>query len=227
MGGAFAPVAAVTSSHQGLPVGCLWFTHDLSTAAQKPSAWAWQGRKGKEITYGRRDARDLTYSAVIPTRVMQPGVSTRGKQNWSIALCGYGMTLAPRHRVHLLCVASLAYLRWAHRLGCSLAGLCRRMRVGLATGPPCELGLLAREGKSLQFLFPPEEVRIQELVFGLISGGKLHAPARISDARMELRSHQRLRSLARSRREKPKAAPAPNRGSGAGTGVSDVEVAIA
>ena len=33
-----APVAAVTSSHQGLPVGCLWFTHALSGA--------WQARTG-------------------------------------------------------------------------------------------------------------------------------------------------------------------------------------
>jgi hypothetical protein len=24
-GGALAPVAAVSSSHQGLPIGCLWF----------------------------------------------------------------------------------------------------------------------------------------------------------------------------------------------------------
>ncbi|MEY3930946.1 MAG: hypothetical protein RLZZ516_2656 [Cyanobacteriota bacterium] len=68
------------------------------------------GREGKEITFGRRDARGLTFSAVIPARVLQPGISTRGEQSWRIALCGYGMTLAPRHRVHLVCVASLAVI---------------------------------------------------------------------------------------------------------------------
>jgi hypothetical protein len=41
----------------------------------------------------------------IPARVMQPEVSTRGKQNWRIALCSYGMTFAPRHHVHL-CVSN-------------------------------------------------------------------------------------------------------------------------
>jgi len=74
-----------------------------------------------EITSGRRDARGLTFSVVIPARVMQPGISTRRKQNWRMALCCYGMTLALRHRVHLLCVASLAHLRCAHRLGTTMA----------------------------------------------------------------------------------------------------------
>ena len=59
VGGALAPVAAVTSSHQGLPVGCLSFTHDLSTAAQKPSAWAWQGRKGDHVWEKRCSRLDL------------------------------------------------------------------------------------------------------------------------------------------------------------------------
>jgi hypothetical protein len=94
------------------------------------------GREGMGITSLGRDAQGLTFSAVIPARVMQPEVSTRGKQNWRIALCCYGMTLAQRHRVHRLCVASLAHLRCAHRLGCSLAGLWWRVRVGLASGPP-------------------------------------------------------------------------------------------
>lgn len=44
-------------------VGCLGFTHRLSGA--------WQERKG--ITSGRSDAQGLTFSAVIPARVMQPG----------------------------------------------------------------------------------------------------------------------------------------------------------
>jgi hypothetical protein len=75
------------------------------------------GRKGMGITSGRRDARGLTFSVVITARVLQPGVSTRGKQKWRIALCCYGMAFAPRHQVHLLCVASLVHLRCAHRLG--------------------------------------------------------------------------------------------------------------
>ena len=51
MGGALAPVAAATSSHQGLPVGCLWFTNDLS--------WAWQGRKGDHVWEKRCSRLDL------------------------------------------------------------------------------------------------------------------------------------------------------------------------
>jgi hypothetical protein len=51
VGGALAPVAAVTSSHQGLPVGCLWFTHDLS--------WAWQGRNGDHVSGKRCSRLDL------------------------------------------------------------------------------------------------------------------------------------------------------------------------
>ena len=51
MGGAFAPVAAVTSSHLELPVGCLWFTHDLS--------WAWQGREGDHVWEKRCSWLDL------------------------------------------------------------------------------------------------------------------------------------------------------------------------
>ena len=51
MGGALAPVAAVTSSHQGLPVGCLWFIHDLSGA--------WQGRKGDHVWEKRCSGLDL------------------------------------------------------------------------------------------------------------------------------------------------------------------------
>ncbi len=51
VGGALAPVAAATSSHQGLPVGCLWFTHDLSGA--------WQGRKGDHVWEKRCSGLDL------------------------------------------------------------------------------------------------------------------------------------------------------------------------
>jgi hypothetical protein len=114
------------------------------------------GREGMGITSQGRDARGLTFSAVIPARVMQPEVSTRGKQNWRIALCNYGMTFAQRHRVHLLCVASLAHLRCAHRLGCSLAGLWWRVRVGLAPGPPLNFKVrpFSAGGGPLECLFP-------------------------------------------------------------------------
>jgi hypothetical protein len=57
-------------------------------------------REGKEITSGRRDAQGLTFSVVIPARVLQPEGSTSGNQKWHMALSCYGMTLAPRHRVH-------------------------------------------------------------------------------------------------------------------------------
>ena len=90
MRGAFAPVEAVLSSHEGCRSG----------VCGSRIACLGPGREGMGITSLGRDARGLTFSAVIPARVQQPGVSTRGKQNWRIALCGYGMTLAPRHRVH-------------------------------------------------------------------------------------------------------------------------------
>jgi len=51
VGGALAPVAAVTSSHQGLPVGCLCFTHDLSGA--------WQERNGDHVSGKRCSRLDL------------------------------------------------------------------------------------------------------------------------------------------------------------------------
>jgi hypothetical protein len=87
---------------------------------------------------------------------MQPGISTRGKQEWRMTLCSYGMAFAPRHQVHLWSVASLAHLRWAHRLGCYLAGLFGRVRVGLAPGPPLnyKLRLLCLGWDLLGYLFP-------------------------------------------------------------------------
>jgi hypothetical protein len=51
VGGALAPVAAVTSSHQELPIGCLWFTYALSGA--------WQGRKGDHVCEKRCSKLDL------------------------------------------------------------------------------------------------------------------------------------------------------------------------
>jgi hypothetical protein len=147
VGGALAPVA-------DLSLG-IWGSIGSGVCGSRVACLG-PGRKGMEITSGRRDAQGLTFSVVIPARVMQPGVSTRGKQNWRIALCGYGMTLALRHRVHLLCVASLAHLRCAHRLGCSLAGLCWRVRVGLAPGPPLKfkVRLFSGGGGPLECLFP-------------------------------------------------------------------------
>jgi len=118
--GDLAPVAVVTSSHQLLPISGVCGSR-MTCLLLRRSLRLGPGRKGKEITSGRRDARGLTFSVVIPARVMQPEVSTRGKQNWRLALCCYGMTFAPRHRVHRLCVASLAHLRYVHRLGCSRA----------------------------------------------------------------------------------------------------------
>ena len=58
-----------------------------------------------------------------------------------MTLCGYGMAFAPRHQVHLWSVASLAHLRWAHRLGCSLAGLFGKGegRVGSRTSPQLQI----------------------------------------------------------------------------------------
>ena len=106
MGGALAPVA-------DLSLG-IWGSIGSGVCDSRMPCLG-PGRKGMEITSGRRDARGLTFSAVIPARVMQPEVSTRGKQKWRIALCGYGMTLAPRHRVH--CCVSHRWCTSAVRTG--------------------------------------------------------------------------------------------------------------
>ena len=68
VGGALAPVAAVTSSHQGLPVGCLWFTYDLS--------WAWQGREGDHVWEKRCSRLDLLGCDLDPGTAAR-GVNTR------------------------------------------------------------------------------------------------------------------------------------------------------
>ena len=65
LGGALAPVAAVTPRER-----IRGFRHRLSTAVQKPSAWAWQERNGDHVW--ERDTRSITFSVVIPARVMQP-----------------------------------------------------------------------------------------------------------------------------------------------------------
>ena len=134
VGGALAPVAAVTSSHQGLPVGCLWFTHDLSTAAQKPSAWAWEGRKGDHVWEKRCSGLDLLGCDPGSGTTAQDLRTREAELAYRSQLLR--LTFAPRHRVQRLCVASLAHLRCAHRLGCSLVGLWWRVRVGLAPGSP-------------------------------------------------------------------------------------------
>ena len=154
VGGALAPVAAVTSLHQGLPVGCLWFTHDLSTAAQKPSAWAWQGRKGDHVWEKRCSGLDLlgcdpgSGTTAQDLRTRETELAYR-----SLPLRDDARAASPSS---LLCVASLAHLRCAHRLRCSLAGLWWRVRVGLAPGPPLNFKVrpFSAGGGPLECLFP-------------------------------------------------------------------------
>ena len=71
VGGALAPVAAVSSSHRGLPVGCLWFTHDLSGA--------WQGRKGDHVWEKRCSGLDLLGCDLGPGYAAR-GFNTRGTE---------------------------------------------------------------------------------------------------------------------------------------------------
>ena len=92
VGGALAPVADLSLGIWD-PIG--------SGVCGSRVACLGPGREGMGITSGRRDARSLTFSVVIPAQVMQPGISTRGKRNGRIALCGYGMAFSLRHRVHL------------------------------------------------------------------------------------------------------------------------------
>jgi len=150
------------------------------------------GREGMGITSLGRDAQGLTFSVVVPARVMQPEVSTRGKQSWRIALCCYGMTLAQRHRVHRLCVASLAHLRCAHRLGCSLAGLWWRARVGLAPGPPLKFKVrpFSAGCGPLECLFPYLQKHSQRNASEAppLLLGDSAAPAVLCAGRMDLRT---------------------------------------
>ena len=75
VGGALAPVADHRLGIWGLVRSGVW-----------NSRMACLGLAGKEgITLERRDARGLTFSAATPARVMQPGISKRGKQNWHMA----------------------------------------------------------------------------------------------------------------------------------------------
>ena len=146
VGGALAPVA-------DLSLG-IWGSIGSGVCGSRVACLG-PGRKGMEITFGRRDAQGLTFSVVISARVMQPGVSTRGKQNWRIALCGYGLTFTQRQRVHGSGFIQ-SHLRCAHRLGCSLAGLCWRVGPGLASGPPLKFKVrpFSSGGGPLECLFP-------------------------------------------------------------------------
>jgi hypothetical protein len=62
-GGALAPVA-------DLSLG-IWGSIGSGVCGSRVACLG-PGREGKEITSGRRDARGLTFSVVIPARVMQP-----------------------------------------------------------------------------------------------------------------------------------------------------------
>jgi hypothetical protein len=69
VGSALAPVAAVISSHQGLPIGCLGFKHGLSGA--------WQERKGDHVWGKRCSGLDLLGCDPGPGYAAL-GVNTRG-----------------------------------------------------------------------------------------------------------------------------------------------------
>jgi hypothetical protein len=73
--GAFAPVAKGTLASGVRSIGCRVPTVGLSGA--------WQARKS--VTFLGRDAQGLTSPAVTAARVMQPGVSTGGNQQWRMA----------------------------------------------------------------------------------------------------------------------------------------------
>ena len=92
VGGALAPVAAVTSSHQGLPVGCLWFTHALSGA--------WQGRKGDHVWETRCSRLDHLGCDPDPGYAAR-GVNTRGTElaYRSVQLRGDARAASPRSPV--------------------------------------------------------------------------------------------------------------------------------
>ncbi len=93
MGGALAPVA----DHR---LG-IWGLIGSGVCGSRITCLG-PGRKGMEITSGRRDARSLTFSVVIPARAMQPKIEERGNQKWRMALCPCGMAFSLRHRVHLV-----------------------------------------------------------------------------------------------------------------------------
>jgi hypothetical protein len=108
VGGALAPVADHNPGISGSIGSGVWGSR---MACLEP------GRQGVEITSGRRDARGLTFSVVIPARVMQPGGFNRRESELayrSLRLRDGVRATPPRS---LSCVASLAHLRCAHRLG--------------------------------------------------------------------------------------------------------------
>ena len=107
MGGAFAPVATVNSSHQELPVGCLWFTDALSGA--------WQGRTGDHVWEKRCSRLDLL-GCDPGSGYAARGFNTRKRElaYGSLRLRDDARAASSRSR---LWVASLAHLR-----GCTGSG---------------------------------------------------------------------------------------------------------
>ena len=174
MGGALAPVAAITSSHQGLPVGCLWFTHDLS--------WAWQGRKGDHVWEKRCSGLDLlgcdpgSGYAARELRTRESELAYR-----SVRLRD-GVRAAPLSSPVVCRIVGAPPL--CHRLGRSLAGLCWRVRVGLATGPPLKFKVrpFSAGGGPLECLFPYLENPVSAMLIrrsptprgGCGTGGLMH-----------------------------------------------------
>ncbi len=92
VGGALAPVA-------DLSLG-IWGSIGSGVCGSRIACLG-PGRKGMEITSGRRDARGLTFSLVIPDRVMQPGVSTHRNQKWRMTRSST-VAYTLRHRVDLV-----------------------------------------------------------------------------------------------------------------------------
>ena len=154
-GGAFPPVADRRLGR--------WGGSDRVSGEQRMTCRG-PDRRGRGITAAKRDAQGLTFPLAIPARVMQPGIGTRGAQNWHMALSSIGMALARGHRVHRPLDASWAHLRWAHRLGLGLAGLLERERIGWAPAHPLKFKLRHRgcSGGRGKFLFPPRCGRFYE-----------------------------------------------------------------
>ncbi len=174
MGDALAPVAAVTSSHQGLPVGCLWFARCLSGA--------WQERTGDHVWEKRCSGLDLL--GCDPGS----GYAARDFNTRETELAHRSLRLRDdvlaTPSSSPLCVASLAHLRCGHRLGRSLAGLFGRVRVGLAPGPPLnfKVRFFSSGGGPLECLFPyhqkPSQRNASETLPSSSGGCSAHGPMR-------------------------------------------------
>ena len=151
VGGALAPVAAVTSSHQGRPVGCPWFTNDLSGA--------WQGRNGDHVSGKRCSGLDLLGcdpSSGYAVRGFNTGETELAYRS---LLLRDGIRAVPSSSPFVCRIVGAPPLCAPARV--PLAGLWWGVRVGLAPGPPLnyKLRLLTTGGWRLKFLFPPGEGR--------------------------------------------------------------------